>query len=100
MLKELRNLDVDGADLDEAVALLTVGRLVKVTFTENKMEPPEWMIEKLDYLEKHIKAKRIDNITRALKEAQARRAALATAEEKRSKEDAKIAELEAALKAG
>lgn len=100
MLRELRNLDVDGAELDELVAGVTFGKALLATFTENRMQPPEWLADKMDKAGALIATKRRENLQRALKEAEARRAGLATAEERRQRENELIEKLKAELAAG
>lgn len=97
MLDQLRQINTDRLDIDEAVALLSFGRGVRATYVEHDMTPPDWLTENVSVLEREVKARRRDNLERALKAAQARKDSLRTAEEKRATVDAEIERLTAAL---
>lgn len=97
MMDQLRNLNMDRIDMDDAVALLAFGRTVVKTYEENSLETPEWLKESIAQLEREVKARRRDNLERALKNARARRDSLKTAEEKRATLDEEIARITKAL---
>lgn len=94
MLEKLKNLDVERIDLDEAVELSAIGRVVKDEYEKNGAEAPTWIDDRLREVRREIRARQADMIDKRLREAKARRASLKTTEEKRADLDREIAELE------
>lgn len=86
-----------GSDLDELVAVMAGGKLIKTQYDELKMSPPELFNTNMLAIEKEIRSRRRDNIERTLKEFKARKEALKTADEKRKDLDQGIADLEKQL---
>lgn len=97
MLTKLRTFNVDGLEVDEAVALYAFGKTLGQTYAEFGLEPPEWVGEQLEVLRREIKDRQRDALIKDLKDTKARREGLRTVDEKRAELDAKIARLEAAI---
>lgn len=97
MLNRIRNIEADRMDLDEFVELLMFGKLALQTYSDNILEPPQWLVEGVGTLEKTVKERRRDNLEKAMKEKKARLETLKSAEEKRADLLAEIAKLQAAL---
>lgn len=84
-------------DLDDIVAATAIGEAIQAKYTASKLEQPEGLTDRIETLNKEIKARRRDNLELALKQAQHRRANLATAEEKRTKADEDITRIQSEL---
>lgn len=97
MLRDLRGLDPDGADLDEIIALSAFGRSLKVEYDRNVIPTPDWLDDRLDNLERAARLLRQDALEKKLKELQSRKEALKTAEQKRQDVDAELEKVRAAL---
>ena len=100
MLIEIRSVDVDSIDLDDAVAALAVAKMITAEYTLLRVPAPAWLTEKLDELQRNVKARHRDYLERALKVAKQKRDAFKTREEKAADVNAEIAHLEAALQGG
>lgn len=97
MIAKLKNLDLERMDLDDAVELLTLANSLRITYDAEQVEVPEWLDTSVRELKREIRTRQQDSRERRLKELKARREALATTEEKRSKIDREIEELEKAM---
>jgi hypothetical protein len=100
MLKELRGLDVERTDLDEMVALSTFGLSMKVEYERLTIPVPEWLETRLGELDRTIRSQRREALEKKVKELEARKDALKTAEQKRQDVDAELAKVKAALGEG
>lgn len=94
MLERLKNVNLDGMDIDEAVALSAFARGLKAEYDTLSLETPEWLDTRIRELRREIKRRSQDAIARRLAEAKARREALKPATEKREELDKEIAMLE------
>lgn len=94
MFDQLKNLDIDRMDLDEAVALLAFGKAVRAEYDSVQVEVPEWVDARIRELKREIHARQADSRDKRLRELKARREALKPAEERRSEIDAEIKRLE------
>jgi hypothetical protein len=99
MLEELRRLDTDRIDLEQAVALSCFGRQVQAEFTTLNIEEPEWIGTRLRELRREIRTRQQDAIDKRLREAKLRLSSLASPDEKRAKLQAEIEKLEAMVSA-
>jgi len=99
MLQELKNVNLDRVDEEQMVALVTFGEQLAKSYSDLDLVAPEWVEEKLKVLKRELAARQRDNLEKALKEVQARRETLRTAEEKRNDLDAQAAKLQERLAA-
>lgn len=97
MMEQIRNLNLDRIDLDDAVGMLAFANVVSATYAEMKMEPPAWFTDKRGSLSGYVEQRRKENLTKAAKEIKAELNKLKTAEEKRSELNARLKEIEAAM---
>lgn len=97
MMEQLRTLNIDRVDLDDAIGLLTFAKQAKATYVEMGLEAPAWFADKVAGLEAYIKQRRVENLTKAAKEIEAELGKLKTAEEKRSDLRARLEQIQAAL---
>jgi hypothetical protein len=93
ILEKLRNPNIDRLDLEEAVFLFSFGNMVLTSYKEQDLEAPTWLEDSIGALKTEIKDRRRDNVLAALKENEAKYAALKTAEEKRKDIAAEIERL-------
>lgn len=100
MLDQLKNLQIDRIDLDDAVALAAFGRMVEAEYNQVGSESPTWLSDNLKELRKEVRQRLSDSIERELSEAKARLDALSTTEEKRVALREKIDRLTSKLGAG
>lgn len=98
MIEELKNLVVARNDLEGLIELRAGARSIHEEYAEHALVAPEWLTKAESILDDEVKVRARDEKLRRLSEAKSRRAALATAEEKRVGLDAEIAMLEEALK--
>lgn len=94
MLERLKNLNIDGMDIDEAVALSAFARGMKAEYDTLALETPEWLDTRIREVRREIKSRTQDLLERRLREAKARREALKPATERRQEVDDEIARLE------
>lgn len=94
---QLKQFLVDDIAIEDLI--LARGDLAKLDagYQELNIETPEWVTDKLALVNKEIIDRNRGELQRRLKAAKARRAGLATAEEKRAGLDAEIAALEQSL---
>lgn len=100
MLLEIRKIDIDSIDLDEAVAALAFVKMIHAEYATLKAPPPPWLSDKLDELSRNVKQRHRDYLERALRVAKQKAEAFQTREEKLSQVTAEINSLEAALREG
>lgn len=96
-VSDLKAVNYDKIDVDEAVALLGFGNMMQSQYRSSGLEVPEWLKDSVSSLEKDVARRKRDSLERALKSALARRDALKTADEKRREAEADIARINAAL---
>jgi hypothetical protein len=97
MLNELRNINVDRMDVDDAVALLAFGNLVSDAFAQNKLKTPEWLDANLATLTREIESRKRESLEKRRKELRALIEADMTATERRAKHRRELDEIETAL---
>lgn len=95
--KQLQNLFIDEIAIEDLI--LAKGQLASLDagFQDLGVATPEWVSDKLTQVSAEIVNRNRAELQRQLKSAKARRAALATVDEKRASLDAEIAALEQKL---
>lgn len=93
-LNELKQLTTRALELDELVYWNKEANALAAGFNDIQEPVPEWLAGLQSQLKLEIKVRVHDRKVAALSEARARRAAIATPDEKRAALDARIAELE------
>lgn len=81
-LQALKSFDAANHSVEEMVFLLATATSMEQGY-EKFGEAPEWLLEQKAALEKAIEAAQRDDLERQLKEVQAKREALKSAEDKR-----------------
>lgn len=84
MMEQLRTLNLNRLDIDDAIGLLAFAKQAKAIYDEMGLEAPEWFTEKIEALADYVKERRKENLTKAVKEIEAEMVKLRTAEEKRA----------------
>ena len=97
MLERLKSLNIEGMDLDEAVALRMFAGQLRDFYEKMQLEPPEWLDTRIKELSREIKSRTADMLEKRLREAKARREALKPATERREEVEAEIKRLEEQL---
>jgi hypothetical protein len=97
MVEQLRNVDVDRTQAEDAIALLAFGKLLRAEFERVNYTAPSWLDDKIRLLTRYIEMNRRDTLELRLKQAKAAASQLLTPTERRSKVEAEIAELEKQL---
>lgn len=85
MLQQLKNLNIERLDLDEAVAMASFGRAMEAEYQHVSAEAPDWLTDNLKALRKEIRQRLQDTLESRLVEVTSRLDSLSTVEEKRSK---------------
>lgn len=93
MLNQLKIMNVDRIDLDEAVALEAFAHGMRSVYDEYGLEAPDWFVNSCKTLATEIARRREDNLRKALAQAEAEAEALKTQKEKRTDNAARIARL-------
>lgn len=97
MLDQLRNLNLDRIDIEDAIAGLAFGKTVAAEFGAQKLPVPEWLQEKNEALAREINIRRRDQLAATKKELLRERDKLRTADEKRADLDRRLSEIDTAL---
>lgn len=97
MLQELKTLNLDRLGVEEAMAHLMFARQLQGTYTLESMVEPEWLINIISSLEKEVRARRRDNLEKALRQKQLELEGLKTAAEKRTEAQREIERLQRLL---
>ena len=90
----LQNLLVDGISVEDLILAKAALTTLDAGFQELGIETPEWITDKLNLVSAEIISRNRAELQRRLKAAKARRAGLATVDEKRRALDDEIAALE------
>lgn len=94
MLAELKNFTASRMDLEELVELSAKARTLEGEFGTLGVDLPEWIGVQIKSLRREIKSRNAESLAAKLTSLKARRAAIATPDEKRQRLDTEIAELE------
>ena len=98
LLIVLQTTDIEEmGSVEELILAQNQLKIIDAGFQELKLEPPDWVLEKLSETGHEINMRVKGELMKRLKSAKARRSALRTADEKRKDLDAEIAELESKL---
>lgn len=88
--KQLQSFLVDEIQVEDLVLARAQLTALDVGYQDLGIETPEWVTDKLAQVNREVVNRNRDELERRLKAAEARRAGLATAEEKRQSLDAEI----------
>lgn len=99
IVQQLKSVDIDRAQIDDVIALLAVGKLLRTEYEARQYSVPEWIDDKIRMMSRYVEMHRRDALELRLKEARAQQATLLTPTEKREKLAADIAAMEAQLAA-
>jgi hypothetical protein len=97
LLERLRNLNIDRIDIDDAIELVTFGRVAETTYSGYQVPTPAWLKDSITALDGEIKSRRRDMLLARQKEIAARLSALKTRDEKKAELEAEQAKLNDAL---
>ena|SRR6185436_3617338 len=97
MYAQLKNLNLDRLDLEEAVSLSAFGVIVQQRYLALALEAPEWLSVNLKTLDREIESRVSDDLTKQLREKRARLESLKPADQKRRELALEIKRLEKAL---
>jgi hypothetical protein len=97
MLSELKRVNLDGAELEQLMALSSFARNLKAEYAHRNVPTPSWLDDKDRELTREITRRNSDELQRRLNEIKAQQAALMTPAEKREKLAREQAELEKVL---
>lgn len=91
--RDLQNLLIDNISTEDLILAVAALRTLDAGYQEASADPPEWVVDQLSAITHEINQRNKLDLQKQLKTAEARRAALATADEKRQRLDEKIAAL-------
>jgi hypothetical protein len=97
MVEQLRNVDIDRAQIDDVLGLLAFAKLLRTEHEQRMGVVPEWIDDKVRVMSRYVEMHRRDALELRLKQAKAQAATLLTTAERREKVEAEIAALEAEL---
>lgn len=100
MLQQLRNLNVDRIDLDEAISLEAFAGLVRDGYVSRSLPVPEWLEDSMRLLGKEIVTRRGEMLEKRRRELRARLEAEMTATERRAKLRKELDEIETQIANG
>lgn len=93
MLDQFKSFNVDGADIDQLVALSAFGKQLRGEFETQKIPVPEYVSDNLNSISREIDARMADRKATRIRELKAQRASLATAQERRASIDKELEDL-------
>lgn len=96
---KLQQLLTDSVSIDNLILAKAALTNLAAGYQELGVETPEWVVDKFNQVSRELVERNRAELERRLRSAKARRAGLATAEEKRKGLDDEIAQLEAKLTA-
>lgn len=97
MLERLKNLNIDRIDLDEAVALVAIGKMAQTTYAGFEVPAPRWLGESLETLSDEIRRRRREMLVARQRELAAQVSTLKSREERRADAEAELARINAQL---
>ena len=98
-LADLKNYDVDRLQMEDLLHLDATAQATLASAATNGVDAPEWLTTTAKRLKVDIRQRNRDVLEKRLSEVRARRAALATTEEKRAQAAAEEEKLTALLNA-
>lgn len=96
-VRELKNMLTNEVQVEDLILAKVSLKILDGGFQESGVDTPDWILDKLQLIASEINNRNRADIQKQLKQAKARREAIATPDEKRGKLDAQIAELEKKL---
>ena len=93
MLEQLKRLDVNRLQLDEALAYAAFAKGLRQEYDTRNIPAPEWLDDAIRALNKDVEGRRRDALEMRLKEIRAQKTQLMTPAEKREALAAEEAEL-------
>jgi hypothetical protein len=100
LLLELKRVDLDAIDLDEAVTALAFAETVANKYKDLELPAPDWLTDKVAGLRREVDNRHRDLLEMRLRQARTRRDQLRTREERVQGIDAEIADLQKRLGQG
>lgn len=97
MYAQLRQLNLDRLDIDEAVALSAFGGALQARYEELGVAVPDWLDANMKTLDREIADRVRDGLSKDLREKRARLESLKPADQKRRELATEIKRLEKAL---
>jgi len=96
-LQQLKNLNVERIDVDEAIAMATWARASANGYDHYGVTPPAWLTAAIETLDAEINRRRRDILVARKREIEANLTQLRTREERRHDAEAELARLNDAL---
>jgi len=96
-LAQLKNLNVDRMDVDEAISLATMARAYANGYEHYGVSPPAWLTGAIETLDVEINRRRRDILQSRKRELEANLTQLRTRQEQRADAEAELARLNDAL---
>lgn len=93
LMLEIRRLNLDSVDMDDAVAALAITRTTIAEYATQDIPAPEWLVERMEQFQAEVKSRRRDYIQAQLKAAKLRLERLKTPDQKRADTTAEIEKL-------
>lgn len=93
LLYNIRNLNVDRLDIDDAVELLTVGRLAEKAYGEYQVPAPTWLTDGLQILDREIRDRQREMLLARKREIELQLKSLRTREERKADLQADLAKV-------
>lgn len=94
LLERICSLNENTIDLDDAIEMSAMGKVLVDTYTSFKMVAPSQLTDALASLNRLIEQKRNDLLRAKMRDLQGKRAALRTTEEKRAELDRELEALQ------
>lgn len=94
MLNDFKNFNTDGLELDQLIALAAFGRAQRAEYEAQRVPEPEYVAEQLNTLRREIEARMSDRREARKREIKAQLDCLQTKEERRTKLEKELADLE------
>lgn len=98
-LTDLKNYDAERLQLEDLIHLDATAKVTLASYADNGVDVPEWLSNTANRLKVDIRQRNRNVLEKRLSEVRARRAALATTEEKRAQAAAEEEKLTALLNA-
>ena len=99
MINELKNANVNRPDTEELVALLSFAWSLSKTYSELKIETPDWLDSRTKEITREINMRELANKDKRIKEVEARLTSLESTEEKKARLKRELDELKGSTSA-
>ncbi len=97
-LRIVVDMETDGATMEDLYLAKGALKMIDQGYQDDQIETPEWVVDNLTAIGAEITNRNRAELQRRLKAAKARRSAIATPDEKRTRLDQEIEALEGKLK--